>query len=96
VIDVANAESIHIADNATNVRRLVKLIQILDTEEFVKSKKEIDDLNEKHKKILTKEKSWYEIFSQNNGIFLFVFLLVGLIIGFGTRGYMMKRIEGGW
>lgn len=96
VLDHIHARTVHILDTGNNVRRMVTISKILDVEEFKQSKKEIDDINEKHRKILKKEKSVVDILIENNGVFLIVFLLLGLIIGFGVRGYAMKRIEGGW
>ena len=58
--------------------------------------KEVEEINEKHKKVLKKEKSVFDILTQNNAVFLVLFTLVGLIMGFGIRGYLMKRVEGGW
>jgi type II secretory pathway component GspD/PulD (secretin) len=96
VIDVSNSEAVIIADTATNILRLSKLIPEIDTEAFAKSRKEITDINEKNKKIISKEKGVYSIFTENQGVFLVIFLFLGLIIGFGSRSYMLKRIEGGW
>lgn len=96
VIDVPHARSIHLADTADNVKRLIAMAEIVDVEGYEKDKKEIDEINEKHKKIMKHEKSFVNILIENNGIFLVVFMLLGLILGFGIRGYMMKRIEGGW
>ncbi len=96
VMDHVHARTVHFLDTGNNVRRMVTISKILDVPEFKESKKEIDEINEKHRKILRKEKSVVDILIENNGVFLIVFLLLGLIIGFGIRGYAMKRIEGGW
>lgn len=96
VVDVSHARSIHLLDTGSNVKRLIAISQIIDVAEFAKGKQEIEAINEKHKKILKNEKSSLTILLENNGIFLIVFLILGLILGFGVRGYMMKRIEGGW
>lgn len=96
VIDVPHARSIHLADTGSNIKRLVAMTRIIDVDTYDKDKKEIEAINEKHKKILKNEKSLVQILIENNGIFLIVFMILGLILGFGIRGYMMKRIEGGW
>jgi type II secretory pathway component GspD/PulD (secretin) len=96
VIDVKHAQSIHILDSADNVKRLIAIIQIVDVESYTKDKKEIEEINEKYRKLLKNNKSFLTIMLENNGIFLIVFMVLGLILGFGIRGYMMKRIEGGW
>lgn len=96
VIDVPHARSIHLADTGSNIKRLVAMAKIIDVESYDKDKKEIEAINDKHRKVLKNEKSLVDILIENNGIFLVVFMVLGLIIGFGVRGYMMKRIEGGW
>jgi hypothetical protein len=68
----------------------------VDVDTYDKDKKEIAEINEKHKKIMKNEKSFVTILIENNGIFLIVFMILGLILGFGIRGYLMKRVEGGW
>ena len=96
VIDVPHARSIHIADTADNVKRLIAMTNIVDVADYEKDKKEIEAINEKYKKLIKNEKSFITILVENNGIFLVVFTILGLILGFGIRGYMMKRVEGGW
>lgn len=96
VIDMKSSNSIHFTDTANNTKKMVQILNFLDTEETLKSQKEMDELNEKHKKILTKKKDVWDIVTENNGLFIIAFLLIGVILGFGTRGYMMKKIEGGW
>jgi len=96
VIDMESSNSIHFTDTANNTKKMVQILNFLDTEETLKSQKEMNELNEKHKKILTKKKGVWDIVTENNGLFIIAFLLIGVILGFGTRGYMMKKIEGGW
>lgn len=96
VIDMKSANTIHFTDTARNIIRMIKIVHFLDTEETAKSQKEVNELNEKHKKALAKQKSWQEVLVKENIIFITAFLLIGLILGFGVRGYTMKKIEGGW
>ena len=96
VIDVPHARSLHLADTGSNIKRLVSMAKLIDVDTYAKDKKEIESINEKHRKILKKEKSLVDIMLENNGVFLIVFMILGLILGFGIRGYVMKRIEGGW
>jgi len=91
-----HTNSIMLADTGKNIIRLMKMIQRLDSPEFLKSAAEVKDLNEKNKKTIVKKKGLLEILNNNNVIFLLLFSLVGAVIGFGIRGYAMKRIEGGW
>ncbi len=94
IIDHTN--SILLADTGKNVRRVMKIIQELDSPDYLKSAAEVKELNEKNKKTIEKKKGFIEILNNNNVIFLLLFSLVGAVIGFGIRGYAMKRIEGGW
>lgn len=96
VVSMRSSNTIHISETGKNVRRLAKIIQALDKEETLKSKKEVDELNEKNKKLITKDKGYLDTFVKNSGLLMIVFMLIGLIIGFGSRGYMMKKVEGGW
>ena len=96
VIDVPYAKSVHIADSGSNIIRLLAMIKVIDVAAYDEGKKEIEDLNEKHRKILKNEKSVGMIVLENQGVFFIVFLILGLILGFGVRGYLMKRVEGGW
>lgn len=96
IIDIKHANAINISDTGSNLRRLAAIILNLDTEEYQKSRNEIQEINEKHKQALKKEKSIFEIVSSNQVIFIFIFFLMGIVFGFGTRGYMMKKVEGGW
>jgi len=96
IIDIKHANAINITDTGNNLRRLAEIILNLDKEEFKKSRDEIQEINAKNKKSLIKEKSFFEIISNNQLIFILVFFLMGIIFGFGARGYMMKKVEGGW
>lgn len=89
-------DTVFVADSGKNIKRIAQIIKTIDTEEYKKSKEEMEEINEKHKKILVTEKTFLEILNQNQIIFIFVFFLFGSIMGFGIRGFMMKKIEGGW
>lgn len=96
IIDIKHANALHITDTGNNLRKLADIVLSLDTEEFKKDQNAIQEINEKHKQALKPEKSLFEILTANQGIFIAVFFLMGIILGFGTRGYMMKKVEGGW
>jgi general secretion pathway protein D len=96
IIDVKNSNSVYVADTGNNIRRIAQIAHYLDTEGYSKNRREMQEINEKHKIARTKSKSFYEILTKNESIFILIFFLMGSIIGFGTRGYMMKKIEGGW
>ncbi|MBI2519054.1 MAG: hypothetical protein HYV97_01495 [Bdellovibrio sp.] len=94
IIDHAN--SILIVDAGKNVKRIMQIVQELDTAAYLQSAEEIKELNEKNKKTIGKKKGLLQVLSDNNIIFLLLFSILGGMIGFGVRGYAMKRIEGGW
>lgn len=96
IIDMKNANTIYITDSGNNLRKIAEMILLLDTEAFKKSAEEVKAINEKHKQHIKHEKSVLDVFTENSGLFIAAFFLIGLIIGFGSRGYMMKKVEGGW
>lgn len=96
VIDEANSNTLIISDTAENLRRIKKILSHLDTEQFMKDKILIEKLNAENESIVVEEKSFLQVISDQHILFIVLFSLVGLIIGFGIRGYMMKKIEGGW
>ncbi len=93
---IEQANILIFADTRIHIRRIMQIIQELDTPTYLKSMEEVKEINEKNMKITEKKKSFLEILNDNNVIFLLIFSLIGVIIGFGIRGFAMKRIEGGW
>ncbi len=93
---IEHTNSLFISDTGKNVHRVMKLVKELDTSEYINSAEEVKLLNEKNLKTIKTQKSFLSILNDNNIIFLVLFSLIGTIIGFGLRGYSMKRIEGGW
>ena len=96
IIDVVKSNTIHMTDTGNNLRRVAQIAIHLDTAEYQKDKNEMEKINEKYKQAKIKGKTFLEILSQNQSIFILIFFLIGSIIGFGTRGYMIKKVEGGW
>lgn len=96
VIDEKNANTIILADTGKNIHRIHKLIEKLDTSDFLVRKKKVEKINSTAKREVKKNKSVLEYIKDQHVLFLIAFALIGGIIGFGTRGYLMKRIEGGW
>lgn len=96
VIDEKNANTLIIADTGKNIHRLNKLISKIDTEEYQESKIYIENLNSSAKKKITKKKNLLKFISDQHILFIIAFLLIGIILGFGIRGYSIKKIEGGW
>lgn len=96
IIDDNYSNSIHITDMGVNVHRLMAIVKFMDTESFVKRLDEVEAINKKNEQVIKSERSLVDVINGNQGLFLLVFLIIGSIIGFGLRGYTMKRIEGGW
>lgn len=96
VISEKNANTIIIADSGRNIHRIHGLIKKLDTAEFLKRRKLVEKINSESKKTITKNKSILSYIKDQHILFLIAFSLIGGIIGFGIRGYMMKKVEGGW
>lgn len=96
VIDEKNANSLILFDTGKNIHRLHTLIQTLDTKEFAQRKLKVEEINKKNKKEIIVQKSILSYIKDEHVLFLITFALIGGIIGFGIRGYLMKRFEGGW
>jgi type II secretory pathway component GspD/PulD (secretin) len=96
VIDDVPSNTITITDMGINIKRAMQIADHLDTETFARREAFVEAENEKYQQIIRPERGLAEILASQQGIFLLVFLLLGGIIGFGVRGYMMKRVEGGW
>lgn len=96
IIDDNYSNSIHLTEMAGNIHRLMAIVKFLDTPAFVKRVEEVEVINKKNEQVLKPERGLVDVINGNQGLFLLVFLIIGSIIGFGLRGYTMKRIEGGW
>lgn len=96
VIDEKNANTLIIADTGKNINRLAQLISKIDTKEYLESQKFIDELNSKSKKEITKKENLLTFISDQHILFIIAFSFIGMILGFGIRGYSIKKIEGGW
>lgn len=94
IIDHTN--QILLSDHGKNIHRIMALIKVLDTPEYKAHEQEVKDINERNKQTVVKKKPLLTVLSDNNVIFLVLFSLIGAVIGFGVRGYAMRRIEGGW
>lgn len=96
IIDDSYSNSIHLTEMAGSIHRLMTIVKFLDTPAFVDRMKQVEEINKKNEQVIKPEKSLVDIINGNQGLFLLVFLIMGSIVGFGLRGYTMKRIEGGW
>ena len=96
VIEERNANTIILADTGTNIHRIQKLIKKLDTPAFLKRKELVDKINSQAKREVKESKPFLSFLKDQHVLFLISFALIGGIIGFGVRGYLMKRVEGGW
>ena len=81
-----------ISDRAINVKRLLNMIKAFDTPESAKKLKQI---KKEFKHEQSKDSFLWKKLSQSSVLFMLLFSLVGLIMGFLLRGYVIRRIEGG-
>jgi general secretion pathway protein D len=96
IIDERHANTLVISDTGKNVNRLYKLAKALDTKAYVDRKDFIKKINDNAKKEIIKKESVLDFIQNQHVLFLIVFCFIGGFLGFGIRGYMMKKIEGGW
>lgn len=96
IIDESNGQSLVIQDSALNIHRVYQIIKTLDTPEYEKLRGKLDGINKSLNPELVYEESFTDVIADQNILFIVLFSLLSLVIGFGIRGYMMKRIEGGW
>lgn len=96
IIDERNANTLIIADTGKNIHRLYKLAKKLDSKLFVERRDFIQKVNDKAKKEVVKKVGLLDFIQNEHVLFLIVFSFIGGILGFGIRGYLMKKIEGGW
>lgn len=96
IIDESNGQSLVIQDSALNIHRIYKVIKTLDTPEYEKLREKLDNINKSLNPELVYEESFTDVIADQNILFIVLFSLLSLVIGFGIRGYLMKRIEGGW
>jgi general secretion pathway protein D len=96
IIDERHANTLVISDTGKNVNRLYKLAKALDTKAYVERKDFIKKINDNAKKEVTKKENIVDFIQNQHVLFLIVFGFIGGFLGFGIRGYMMKKIEGGW
>ena len=96
IIDGKNPNTLLISDTGKNIHRLHKLISELDVPKFAERAKFLEELNKKGTAVVETKTSSLDFIKDKHILFIFVFSLIGGILGFGIRGYMIKRIEGGW
>ena len=95
-IDIPRSQAFHLSDTGIGVHRLMEVIRLIDTPVFVERVAAVEKINQAYEKKVGASKGLWQIILDQHGLFLVIFLLLGLIIGFGARGYAIKRIEGGW
>lgn len=95
VIDITS-DTIIISDSGKNIHRLEELVKFLDQPEFNADKNNVIKMNISQSTEVKESLSFMTILSDNKILFVILFFIVGIMFGFTGRGYMMKRIEGGW
>jgi type II secretory pathway component GspD/PulD (secretin) len=96
VIDEKTANTLIISDTGKNIKRLYKLVKSFDTSEFEQNVKFLKKINKKGKEVVETEVSTLDFIKDQHILFIIIFSLIAGIMGFGLRGYLMKRVEGGW
>lgn len=95
IIEERNSNTLILLDTGKNVRRLYELISSVDNEKFSERVRFLEDLNKEGKRIVEKKISTLDFVRDQHVLFIIVFSMITGILGFGVRGYLMKRIEGG-
>lgn len=96
MVEDRNTNSLILSDTGKNLRRLEKLITSIDKPQFKARVDLLDGLNKKGVVEIEQEVSFLDYLESQYVLFILAFSLIGGILGFGIRGYLMKRIEGGW
>lgn len=90
-----NSRVIVMMDSARNVKNLYKIISQYDTPEMAAGIKASKKLNKELKSIASKKVPLSNKIENNIFLFISLFSLIFLIIGFMLRGFVIRKIEGG-
>jgi hypothetical protein len=86
---------ITIQDTGINILRAYEIIKTLDTKETKSDYEAIKNINQKYSKEKLRTIDIISAYQKNSSLFLIIFSLMGAIIGFLARGFLIRRIEGG-
>ena len=93
--DEGIGNKIIITDSAKNISKILKIIKTIDTSLTKKYEWEEKELKEELNKLSERREGFWDVVTKQHGLFIILFSLIFLIIGFLFRGYMIRRIEGG-
>lgn len=96
IVDEKYGKTLSISDTGINIHRIYELIKIMDTPKVLDLAKQRDEINSKVNPKLISEDTLLDVIKSEHVLFILIFSIMGVIVGFGIRGYMMKKIEGGW
>lgn len=91
----SDANMITISDAANHAKEILSIMKMMDTPEIAKDVENVREINERFKKLSAEKEDFLTVLNQNNIMFIVIFSLIFLIIGFLTRGYVIRHLEGG-
>lgn len=95
-IQIEQGALLTVHETGVNLKAILKMVKLLDTPSVVEDVKAVKEMNRKNTKSfwrfgrnkMSKEQIYF-------WPMLLAFLIMGGLLGFITRGYLIKRIEGG-
>ncbi len=96
IIDGRTSDTLTLAGTGKNIHRIHKLIRDIDTPDFPKRVAYLKELNESGNTVTEKEISVLDFIKNQHILFIVAFSLIAGIMGFGIRGFVMKKVEAGW
>ena len=96
IIDDKSGNILVLNDTGKTIRRVKELLKIIDTPEFAKGAAKIERMNQAASIEVKEDKGILTVIKDQHFLFIAVFSLIFALIGFIVRGYLLRRIEGGW
>lgn len=84
-----------ISDTAINIKKILNIFDAIDTPKTRKNELKMRDMNNQFKEDAKTREGFLVVLSKHQILFVILFSLIFLVIGFMIRGYLIKRIEGG-
>lgn len=96
IVDDRAGKILILNDTGKSVIRVIELLKIIDTPQFAKGAAEIEKINNAAKLEVEEDRGVLAVLQDQHILFIVVFSLIFGLIGFMARGYLIRRIEGGW